>query len=47
VREQFEVAAQADEAAADVAYARCIVVAEVGDGLEVRSEPAGEPSRAV
>jgi hypothetical protein len=43
VGEQLEVAAQADEAAADISDAGSIVVAEVGDGLEVRSEPAGEP----
>src|SRR3982750_4887467 len=36
VREQFEFSAQADEALADVADARTVVVAEVRDGLEVR-----------
>ena len=43
VREQLEVAAQANEAAADIADADAVVVAEVGDGLEVRRQPAGEP----
>lgn len=43
LREQLELPAHADEALADVADARCVVVTEVGNGLEVRGEPASEP----
>lgn len=42
-REEFEAAAQTDEATADLANAWAVVVAEVSDGLEGRSEPAGCP----
>ncbi|MCY1233799.1 hypothetical protein D9M72_463560 [compost metagenome] len=41
--EQLELTAHADEALADIADADAVVVTKVGDGLEVRSESAGEP----
>lgn len=43
LREQFELSAHGDEALAEVADAQSVVVAEVGDGLEVGSDPAGQP----
>ena len=42
-REQLELAAQLDEAAAHVADADPVVVPEVGDGLEVRCQATGQP----
>ncbi len=43
LREQLELPAHAHEALAHVADARCVVVTEVGNGLEVRGKPASEP----
>ena len=43
LREQLELAAQRDEAPADVADACAVVVPEVGDGLEVWRQAAGQP----
>src|SRR5664279_1275810 len=43
LREQLELAAQLDEAAAHVADADPVVVPEVGDGLEVRRQAPGQP----
>ena len=40
---RFELAAQHDELAADVADGLAVVLAEVGDGLEVRHQAAGQP----
>src|SRR5205823_14358194 len=41
--EQFKVAAQHHELAANLADGLAIVLAEVGYGLEVRHQPAGQP----
>ena len=41
--EQIELAAQHDELAAYLADRRPIVLAEVGNGLEVRHQPSGQP----
>jgi hypothetical protein len=41
----IDVAAQRDELLADLADGRAVVPAEVGDGLEVRREPAGQPDQ--
>src|SRR5918993_444306 len=41
LREQLELAAQLDEAAAHVADADPVMVPEVGDGLEVRRQATG------
>ena len=42
-REQIQLAAQHDELAAHLADRRPIVLAEVGNGLEVRHQPSGQP----
>ena len=42
-REQLQVPAQLHEAAADVADALAVVVAEVGNGLEVGRQSTGQP----
>src|SRR5450755_4036259 len=43
LREELEVSAQHHEAAADVTYARAVVVPEVRDGLEVRRQAPRQP----
>ena len=43
MREQVELATQHDELAARVADRAAVVAAEVGDGLEVRRQPLGQP----
>jgi hypothetical protein len=43
LREQIELAAQHDELPAHVADGTAVVAAEIGNGLEVRREPTGEP----
>jgi hypothetical protein len=40
---QLEVSTQSHQAAADVADTRAVVMAEVGNGLEVRCHPARQP----
>ena len=43
IREQIEPAAQHDEPGTDFADRRAIVLAEVGDRLVIRRQPAGQP----
>ena len=45
LREQIELAAQHDEFATDVVDRLAIVLAEVGNRLEVRHQPTGQPDQ--